>query len=112
MIDCQLDTVECSLCSFSHIGPSDISTFASDLSTSNTTTNKAIISAPMNFRHQVHIGHNDDIETLSQKKSDNQNSNSQIGTKQQLTSSANSTLSSRSLSFKDENEDDSDHVYE
>lgn len=67
----------------------------------------------MNFRHQVHIGHNDDIETLSQKKSDNQTSNSATGTKQQVnTSSANSTLSSRSLSFKDERDDDSDQPYE
>ncbi|CAF4255563.1 unnamed protein product, partial [Rotaria sp. Silwood2] len=54
-----------------HIGPSDISTFASDLST----TNKAVILAPMNFRHQVHIGHNDEIDQLN-----NNNNNNKSGT--------------------------------
>ncbi len=96
-----------------HIGPSDISTFASDLSTTNTATNKAVISAPMNFRHQVHIGHNDEIDQLNNhnKKSTNyeQPSNS-VKQQQQVTSSGNSTLSSQSLSFKDD--DDSDQPLE
>ena len=87
-----------------HIGPSDISTFASDLSTTNTTTNRAVISAPMNFRHQVHIGHNDELDPLKATNNDNQQSNSVK--QQQVTSSGNSTLSSQSLSFKDD--DDSD----
>jgi len=91
-----------------HIGPSDISTFASDLTATNSTTNKAVISAPMNFRHQVHIGHQDDIETLNSKKSTKNDltSNSVDGGKQlNVTSSGNSTLSSRSISFKDEQDE-------
>ncbi|CAF2991654.1 unnamed protein product [Rotaria sp. Silwood2] len=107
-----------------HIGPSDISTFASDLSTTNTTTNKAVISAPMNFRHQVHIGHNDEIDQLNSNNNNNNNNNTRKGVtyeqqtnsvllkqqQQQVTSSGNSTLSSQSLSFKDE--DDSDQPLE
>ncbi|CAF3841431.1 unnamed protein product [Rotaria magnacalcarata] len=102
-----------------HIGPSDISTFASDLSTTNTTTNRAVISAPMNFRHQVHIGHNDEIDQLHNNNTSNNNkkggtyeqqTNSVLLKQQQVTSSGNSTLSSQSLSFKDE--DDSDQPLE
>ncbi|CAF3715488.1 unnamed protein product [Rotaria socialis] len=102
-----------------HIGPSDISTFASDLSTTNTTTNRAVISAPMNFRHQVHIGHNDEIDQLHNNNNNNNNNkggtyeqqtNSVLLKQQQVTSSGNSTLSSQSLSFKDE--DDSDQPLE
>ena len=104
-----------------HIGPSDISTFASDLSTTNTTTNRAVISAPMNFRHQVHIGHNDEIDQLHNNNNNNNTNNKKGGTyeqqtnsvllkQQQVTSSGNSTLSSQSLSFKDE--DDSDQPLE
>jgi hypothetical protein len=104
-----------------HIGPSDISTFASDLSTTNTTTNKAVISAPMNFRHQVHIGHNDEIDQLNNNNNNNNNNNKSGIHEQQSNSvkqqqqqhaisSGNSTLSSQSLSFKDD--DDSDQPLE
>jgi hypothetical protein len=71
----------------------------------------------MNFRHQVHIGHNDDIDTLNPTKTSkidsttNNNVAVVVGKQQQVTSSGNSTLSSRSLSFKDEN-DDSDQLAE
>ena len=67
----------------------------------------------MNFRHQVHIGHQDEIETLNGKKpvSVEQAANSvPVKQPQQVTSSGNSTLSSRSLSFKDD--DDSDQPLE
>ncbi len=92
-----------------HIGPSDISTFASDLSTTNTATNKAVISAPMNFRHQVHIGHNDEIDQLNNKSGlhEQQSNSVKQQQQQQVISSGNSTLSSQSLSFKDD-DDDSD----
>jgi hypothetical protein len=93
-----------------HIGPSDISTFASDLSTTNTTTNKAVISAPMNFRHQVHIGHNDEIDQLNNKSGTHEQQSNSVKQQQQVTSSGNSTLSSQSLSFKDD--DDSDQPLE
>ena len=92
-----------------HIGPSDISTFASDLSTTNTATNKAVISAPMNFRHQVHIGHNDEIDQLNNKSGTHEQQSNSVKQQQQVTSSGNSTLSSQSLSFKD---DDSDQPLE
>ena len=89
-----------------HIGPSDISTFASDLSTTNTTTNRAVISAPMNFRHQVHIGHNDEIEQLNTSKPILHEQQSNSVKQQQVMSSGNSTLSSQSLSFKDDEDSD------
>lgn len=89
-----------------HIGPSDISTFASDLSTTNTTTNKAVISAPMNFRHQVHIGHNEEIDQLNTKTTSHEQQQQSNSVKQQQISSGNSTLSSQSLSFKDDEDSD------
>ncbi|CAF4008027.1 unnamed protein product [Rotaria sordida] len=91
---------------------SDISTFASDLST----TNKAAILAPINFRHQVHIGHNDEIDQLNNNNNnksgthEQQQSNSVKQQQQQVTSSGNSTLPSQSFSFKDD--DDSDQSLE
>lgn len=93
-----------------HIGPSDISTFASDLTTTNTATNKAVISAPMNFRHQVHIGHNDEIDGVNKKPTSHDQQSNSVK-QQQVTSSGNSTLSSQSLSFKDDG-DDSDQPVE
>jgi hypothetical protein len=48
-----------------HIDPSDILTFTFDLST----INKAVISTPINFRHQVHTIHNDEIDQLNNHNS-------------------------------------------
>ncbi|CAF1093687.1 unnamed protein product [Adineta ricciae] len=93
-----------------HIGPSDISTFASDLTTTNSAANKAVISAPMNFRHQVHIGHNDEIDGVNKKSTSHDQQPNSVK-QQQVTSSGNSTLSSQSLSFKDD-DDDSDQPVE
>ncbi|CAF1017882.1 unnamed protein product, partial [Didymodactylos carnosus] len=86
-----------------HIGPSDITTFSSDLSTSNTSTNKAIISAPMNFRHQVHIG----PSTSTDEPKKEQQTNSHVIKQQTIGSGENtSTVSSRSMSLKDDDEED------
>jgi hypothetical protein len=63
----------------------------------------------MNFRHQVHIGHNDEIDPIN-KKSGTHDPQSNSVKQQQVTSSGNSTLSSQSLSFKDD--DDSDQPLE
>ena len=49
----------------------------------------------MNFRHQVHIGHNDELEN-------NTGTEKQAQAQTQVLSSANSTLSSRSLSLNDD----------
>lgn len=68
----------------------------------------------MNFRHQVHIGHNDEIDQIQNNNRKvgayEQQMNSVLLKQQQVTSSGNSTLSSQSLSFKDE--DDSDQPLE
>lgn len=64
----------------------------------------------MNFRHQVHIGHNDEIDQINKKSGTHEQQHSNSVKQQQVTSSGNSTLSSQSLSFKDD--DDSDHPLE
>ncbi|CAF0784390.1 unnamed protein product [Didymodactylos carnosus] len=92
-----------------HIGPSDITTFSSDLSTTNTSTSKAIISAPMNFRHQVHIG----PSTSNDETRKEQQTNSNIMKQYAVGSGGNtSTLSSRSISLQDDEEDDEEEVDE
>ena len=63
----------------------------------------------MNFRHQVHIGHNDEIDQLNNKSKldiHEQQTNSVILKQQQVTSSGNSTVSSQSFSLKDDDEID------